>query len=170
MSEVIETNGITVTNHFDVKGTAIRDLIKQYIPGIPGVYYGFRNLGANDLDYPCIHIDPMNQKAEMLTLGKYHLFLEYGLFFFVRDNDPESIVTLVTSLAESLKKLFSNNALGDLSTTRTNKFKSYTGFWINSEMGLLEISRAFVNATADTQVRYMRAGLLRLKVEDVVLM
>jgi len=169
MSEIIESN-LTVTNYFDVKGQAIVDLIKTYIPGISGVYYGFRNLGSNDLDYPCLHVEPMNQKQDMLTLGKYHLFLEYGLFFFVRDNDPESIVTLVTSLAESLKKLFSNNALGDLSTTRSNRFKAYSGYWINSEMGLLEISRSYVNATADNQNRYMRAGLLRLKVEDVVLM
>jgi hypothetical protein len=170
VSTIIETAGLaTVINEFDIRGLAIRDLIKTYVPGVSGVYYGFRPLGSNDLDYPCIHIEPLMQSPKMVTTGKFHIKWEFGLFFFVRDNDPEQVVTLATSLAESLVKLFSNNALGDLSTSFSNKFKAYSGYWINSEMLNVEVSRSFVNATPDNQNRYMRAGLLRLEVEDVLL-
>jgi hypothetical protein len=166
--EVIESL-LTITNEFDVRGKAIRDLIASYIPGIAGRYYGFRNLGDTDVNFPAIMVEPYLQDAKMVSLGKFDLRLTYNLFFFVKDNDPEQVVTLATSLAESLIKLFSNNALGDLSTNFTNQFKAYSGYWLDSEMSTVEISRSYVSATPNDQVGYMRAGLMRLTIQDVVI-
>lgn len=167
--DVIETNGITVVNEFDVRGIALRDLIRTYIPGFSGCYYGFRSMGDNDLDYPNICIEPVFENPRMITTGKYDIHWTFNLFIFVRDNDPAAITTLITSAVESLTKLFSNNALDDLSTTFTNKFKSYPPYWIDSEMESVEISRMYVNSTPDNQNFYLRAALMRFTIQDVVI-
>lgn len=160
---------LDVTNYFDVKGQAIVALIQQYVPGLQP-YYGFRSMGDNDLSYPHASIEPAMQDARMITLGKFHLKLTFNIFVFVKDNDPANVTSLICHAMESLKKLFSNNALGDLSTTFTNRFKAYSGYWIDSEMGSIEISRMYVNSVQDDSSRYLRAGLMRLTVEDVVVM
>ena len=169
--EIIETNGITVTNEINVRGIALRDLIHTYIPGFSGCYYGFRSMGDNDLDYPCICIEPAMEDPKMVTLGKYQIYWTYNLFIFVRDNDPAGITTLIGSAVEALVKLFSNNALDDLSTDFTNKFKSYPPYWIDSEMNSIEISRMYINSTPDNpnQNRYLRAALMRFTIQDVVI-
>lgn len=166
--ETIQVSGITVTNETRVRGIALRDLIHLYIPGFAGCYWGFRSMGDNDLDYPCICVEPAMVDAKMVTLGKFEIWWTFNLFIFVRDNDPEGVTNLLASAVESLIKLFSNNALGDLSTTFTNKFKAYSPYWIDSEMSSAEYSRMYVNSTPDSQVAYLRAALMRFKVQDVV--
>lgn len=162
--ETIQVSGITVTNDTDIRGQAIRDLIRLYIPGFSGCYYGYRSEGDNDIDYPAIFVEPAGQEAQMRTTGKYQIQWSYNLFLFVRDNDPLNITTLVSSGIESLVKLFSNNAFGNLD----NRFKAYDGYWIDSTMNSIEISRAYVNATPGNQARYMRAAMMRLTVMDQI--
>jgi hypothetical protein len=169
MSVTIATT-LTVVNETDLRGQAILNLIKTYISGLSGRYYGFRSLGSNDLSFPAVMVEPDSQNPAMLTTGKYHLKFNFSIFWFVYDNSPENVITLCTSVEEAMIKLFSNDALGDLQTANppTNRFKQYPGFWLTSEMTSVEISRTILNAYPN-RARYMRAGILHLMVEDVVI-
>lgn len=172
MSKTIPTT-LTVVNEFNVRGQQILDLIKTYIPGFVGRYYGFRPLGSNDISYPAIFIEPSSQVPTMISTGKYHLKITYNIYWFVIENDPAAIVTLAASAAEALIKLFSNDALGDLQTANppTNKFKANAGYWLDSEMTLVEISNSFINATPNNKGtdQFMRAGIMRFEIQDVVI-
>lgn len=173
MSKTIATS-LNVTNEIDIRGRAILDLIATYIPGFVGRYYGFRQLGSNEtpIAYPAIFVEPAGEDLRMITTGKFHLKITYNIWFFIVDNSPDDTLTLVTSCAEALAKLFSNNALGDLSTAGTNKFKAYsvgsTVYWIDSEMTPIELSRSFVDAIPNSNARFMRAGNMRFEIQDVV--
>ena len=169
MSKSVDTT-LTVINETDLRARAILNLISTYIPGLTGRYYGFRSLGSNDLSFPCVMVEPDSQNPAMLTTGKYHLRFNFSIFWFVYDNNAADVVTLATSVGEALVKLFSNDALGDLQTSNppTNRFKQYSGFWLTSEMTSVEISRTILNAYPN-RAKYMRAGIMRLMVEDVVI-
>jgi hypothetical protein len=164
----IAVDTIVVVNATDVRGQAILSLVKQYIPGFPGLYYGFRPFGANDLSFPCLMVDVVDQKPRMVSTGKYHIKFLYDIWFFVIDSSPEDVVTLATSGMEALIKLFSNNALSDLGTTNSRQFKLYPGFWIDSEMMDAQISRSLLSPLPN-KGKYMRAGWLRFEVQDVVI-
>lgn len=175
MAKTISTT-LTVKNYIDDKAQAILSLIATYIPGFVGRYYGFRQIGSQEkpVSFPAIFLEPLSEDARMITTGKFELKIVYTLWFFVLDNSPEDALTLITSAAEALTKLFSNNALGDLGSGNTNKFKAYTDGngtvqWIDSEMTPVDISRSFVDAVPNSQARFMRAGSMRFEIQDVVI-
>ena len=168
MRTIVPSSSMTVVNETDLRGQAILALIKQYVPGFTGTYYGFRPFGADDLSFPCVMVDVVNQKPKMVSTGKYHLKFTYDIWFFVIDSSPEDVVTLTTSGMEALIKLFSNNALGDLGTANSRQFKLYPGFWIDSEMLDAQISRSLLSPLPN-KGKYMRAGWLRFEVQDVVI-
>ncbi len=166
---------LTVTNEMDVRGRAMLDLIGTYIPGFVGRYYGFRQIGSMEkpVSFPALFIEPVSEDAKMVTTGKYEIRIVYNIYFFVIDNSSEDVLTMITSAAESLAKLFSNNALGDLGSGNTNKFKAYsvgsTVYWLDSEMTPIEISRSFIDAVPNNQGKFMRAGMLRFEIQDVII-
>lgn len=164
----IETSGITVVNELDVRGRAILALIAQYIPGFRGRYFGFKPTGDNDIVFPAIFVDPVDESPQLATTGKYEMKWGYDLIFFAVENNPEELATLISSCAESLVKLFSNNALTDIGSGNTGKFKAYAPFWIGSEMSGVQISKAFQNPDPNNP-SLMRAGRMRLEIEDVIL-
>jgi hypothetical protein len=167
-------SGLTVVNETDIRGQALLALIEQHL-NVEG-YYGFRTIGASDIVFPCVMIDPINQKATMKRLGKYDLAITYNIYFYLQDSNPDAIVTQATFIGEALIKLLSNNALGDLQSANppTNKFKQYPNpsggyYWLNSEMSDLKWSTSYLNATPDNQQAYMRAGLMTFTIEDIVI-
>ncbi len=167
----IETANLIVNNEFDVRGQALLGLIKAYIPGIRGRYYGFKPLGANDITFPAIFLEPSGQTFQMITLAKYEIKITFDLFFFVVENDPADCATLATSLAESLLKLLSNNATNDLGLANppSNRFKAYPPYWNSSEIvGDVSISNAFQNANPNGP-KLMRAGRMRFVIEDQII-
>lgn len=175
MAKTIATT-LTVKNEMDLRGQALLALIVQYIPDFVGRYYGFRQIGdqQNPISFPAVFVEPTSEDAKMTTTGKYLLLITYTIWVFVVDNSPEDCLTLITSAMETLAKLFSNNALGDLGSGNTNKFKAYTAgdgtvYWIDSEMTPIEISRSFVDAIPNSSARYMRAGMMRFVIQDVVI-
>lgn len=164
----IAVSGITVVNEFDVRGRAILALLGQYIPGFLGRYFGFKPLGDNDIQFPAIFVEPSDQIVSMIGTAKTEIKLTYDLYFYVVENNSEELATLISSCAESLIKLFSNNALSDIGSGNTNKFKAYAGFWTNSEMSGVQVSKAFQNPNQDGP-SLMRAGRMRLEIEDFVI-
>ena len=159
----ITVNGITPTTDIETKGQAIITLVKTYIPGLVGRYYGYQNIGRKDISFPAFFVEPMNVDFKMVTTGKYHLFIIYMLEWYIVDNNSSDAVTLCTYAADALKKLFSNNALGNLN----NQFKAYDPYWIDSEMMSIEIGRSLRNPTPQSNDKYLRAGRMRFQVQDV---
>ena len=162
---------LTVTNEAAVRGKALADLIKEYIPGFH-VYYGFRNIGADTekISFPALFVDPEDVPDTMDSTGKTRIERVFDIMFFVLDNNPDDLLSLATSGMEALCKLFSNNALGDIASARTNKFKVYTPCWSNSEIRLAKIGRAIVNPGPTEKETYLcRVGWMKLAVIDRVL-
>lgn len=156
------------STHIETNGQEILTLVKTYIPGLVGRYYGYQNIGRADLSFPALFIEPMLIDYKMVTTGKTELWITYMLEWYILENNPTDAVSLCTYVADALKKLFSNNALGDIGSGNTNKFKNNPGFWIYSEMQNIEIGRSLRNPTPQNQDRYMRAGRMRFKIQDVV--
>ena len=162
------TQGLgTFATDVETKGQQILDLIGQYIPGLVGRYYGYRNIGRSDITFPAVFVEPMTIDFKMVTTGKTQLWIEYMIEWYILDNRPEDAVSLCTYAADALKKLFSNNALDDIGSGNTNKFKNNPSFWIYSEMQNIEIGRSLRNPTPQSGDRYLRAGRMRFKVQDV---
>jgi hypothetical protein len=155
---------LTVINETKIRGEALLALIAQYVPGIVGRYYGWRSIGTSDLNYPCAMVEPKSQVPTMVTTGKYQINLVYSIYIYAVDNTQEPLASLVTSMMETMVKLFSNNALGDMS----NKFKSYPGYWLDSEMKSITFSPYFINAAPNT-AKFMKAAVMQFEIMDVVL-
>jgi hypothetical protein len=167
----INTSLTGVVNDTDVRGQALIQLIQQYVQ-LSGYYYGFRSIGSEDIAMPCVMVEPISKLTNMDRLGKYKIKITYNLYWFVIESNPEAIVTLCDSLSETLEKLFSNNALNDLGTANTNKFKQYANpsggyFWLTSEMTGIRWSGTYIDAVP--RGKYMRAGMMQFVIEDVVI-
>lgn len=171
MSTTIQTQ-LTVINETDIRGQALVALIKSKM-NIQG-YYGFRTLGANNdqITFPCFMVEPKGQRPTMDRLGKYRKYWDYVIYLYVTENSPEAIVSLCSFVGEALVKLLSNNALGDLGSGNSNKFKTYPNpgggyYWLTSEMSNLDWSANYLNAAPN--IKYMRAGVMRFTIQDVVI-
>lgn len=163
----IATHGLgSFVDEIDKRGQAIVSLIPTYLTGV-AAYYGFRAIGAADLNYPCVFVEPAQVEPPMISTGKTHMKFAFDLWFYVIDNNPADVVTLQTSLAWSLVKLFSNNALGDVGSGNTNQFKNYSGYWIYADTKSVQLSRTMRNPVDNSSGDYIRAGVMRLEIEDV---
>jgi len=162
----IET--ITVTNDVDVKGEAIAALIKTYYKGF--VKYGFRSIGTHpENSYPCFFVQPKKDDPKMAATGKFEDWYTYGIYWYVRENLHEDCNQSCTYLGAFMKKLFSNNALGDLQTTNSHQFMAYSPYWIDSEMGSIDFSVPYVNPDGRGN-KLEQAGRMILRVQDVQLL
>lgn len=129
----INSNLTSVVNETEVRGEAMRALIKQYLN--IDTYYSIRPVGDDpSLRFPCVFVQPLSQMPDLSTTGKYHLRLAYGIFWYCVDNVAADATSLSTSIMENLIKLFSNNALNDLGvvTPPSHNFRSYEPFWTDS--------------------------------------
>ena len=160
----------TVTTDVDTRGQEILTLIATYIPGFVGRFYGYQTIGRIDIAFPAIFVEPMTVDFKMITTGKFELWISYMIEWYILENNATDAVTLCTYAADALKKLFSNNALGDLGNTNppSNKFKNNPGFWVYSEMETIEIGRSLRNPTPQNNDRFMRAGRMQFRIQDYV--
>ncbi len=47
-------------------------------------------------------IDPQATKADMVTLGKYKITIEYNIYFYCIESSPDGVVSLSDSIGEYL--------------------------------------------------------------------
>lgn len=166
MSTSIQTT-LTVTNEMDVKLEAIRTLLKAYVPGLQNIMKGILPLGDESIPLPCIMFQPVSIDSQMITTAKTQIWHRFLFVYYVGGDNAEDVALKATDVAEILKKLFSNNALGDIAGANTNRFKNYEPYWIYSEMERIEISPAFKNGRQGGQPRYVAIGTFLLKVQTV---
>jgi hypothetical protein len=160
MSETIQVSSdltSKVVNEFDYMAEEIINILSTKLVGMKG-YYGHRSFGAYDLTYPCFMVEPISQKAFMLTTGKYEVHLTFQIYFFVQETNLDSLVRLQTYTAESMIEVFTNAY-----------YKTHPPYWANSEMTEMYLSGNFRNATPQNSTVYMRAGKLTLDLLDVVI-
>ncbi len=162
---------LTVINETDVRGRALLELIKSKIT-FPTALYGFRPEGdsPSGTPYPALYVEPKSQIPAMVTTAKYDLKFVYGIYWYVRGNSQEDVVTQASWIGEALIKLFSNNALNDIGVANppTNKYKAYSPFWLVSEMLEMRFSVTFLDARTGGD-KYERVGRLMFQIEDVIL-
>lgn len=161
---------LAVINETDVRGKALRDLIKAHI-SFPYVYYGFRSEGANpSIQYPSLFVEPKGLDPQQISLGKYKIFWTYAIYWYCRDNEAEQVVSQSAFIGEAIRKLLSNNALSDLGGASTRQFQQYANpaggyYWLDSTVVDIKYGTVFLDPKA-TGMRYERAARLLFKIED----
>lgn len=166
----LTTNLTGVINEMDVRGEAMRDLIKKYLNVT--TYYPFTPIGDKpEIRYPCVFVQPIGQLPDLATTGKYKLTLTYAIFWYVLDNKAEDATQLGTYIMESLIKLFSNNALNDLDTpTSLKNFRAYEPFWTDSNWAAkLRVRPPLKGAVQGKDEEYMVFGGGVLEIESWVI-
>lgn len=160
----IKTLLTQVQNDFDKNGAEVIRLIKQYIPEFQEVYYGHRPIGAEDIVFPCAMVEPINTPESLTSTGKYDIQCLFNIYFYFTDNEREPLVNRATDALECLKKLFSNNALNDITTAHSCNFRVHdsAGYWYDSEIVTAEVSPTFKWAKGE-QPLFCRAGLLSFR-------
>lgn len=146
----------------DDKVEAMRAVMRKWIPGLGQIRKGITAPDDEDagMVVPGIQIQARNVVASMKTTGKTSTFFTVDMVCYQGDNDPEMAIMKGTSVSMNLRKLFSNNALNDISAgdtgfgvspygtdaygdpypaAGTNSFKVYLPYWINSEQKRNEI-------------------------------
>ena len=166
MSVSIETT-LNVTNEALKRTRALLDLITLNIGYIRNSYLGHRPIGTDDIAFPCVMIDVVDSKAMMYTTGKYDVSWTVNIYFYVVESNRDDLVKKQTEVMESLIKLLSNNALDDALTTHTNQYKTYPGFWLDSEMTAIHYSGTFAWSRPD-KAQWARAGLMTVELMDRV--
>lgn len=156
----LNTNLTNVINETEVRGKAMRDLIKKYLN--IDVYYPFTPIGDRpELRFPCVFVQPLNQMPDLATTGKYELRLSYALFWYTYDNVAHDATALSTDIMENLIKLFSNNALNDLGVIvpPSHNFRAYEPFWTDSNwVNRLRARPPFKVALPGKKEQYMVFG------------
>lgn len=164
---------LTVINETDIRGQAMLALIKQYI-SFSSAWYGFKSIGSNpDIAFPVLFVEPKSQVPELVSTVKYHMRWAFAIYWYVRESRAEDAVTNASLIGEQLKKLFSNNALGDINSgTPTKRFRQYANpsggmYWLDSEMKGIQWSTNYLDA--DPQgMKYERAGRMMLDIMDII--
>lgn len=166
---------LAVTNETQVRGVAMLALIRKYLTFRDG-YYGFKSLGVSEekIKFPVIFVQPRSQDAVMIGTAKWHITITYSLYWYVRDNKLQDVLAQVTNASEALVKLFSNNALGDLTTATTNKFKQYANpaggyFWLEAVIKGMDWTVPYLNPQVQPDARYECAGRMTVDIMDVIL-
>lgn len=161
----IKTELTGVQNDLDKSAAEIIRLVKLYIPELLEVYYGHRPIGADDIVFPCGMLEPKDTPEELHSTGKYDIECRYDLFFYFLDNNRDAVTNRATDAMACLKKLFSNNALNDISGAHSSKFYTNPGFWYGVKITATEISPVFRWAKNE-QAMYCRAGLFGITTLD----
>lgn len=167
MSVSIETS-LNVTDETGVRGQALLDLILDKIAFLKKGYYGHRSIGADDIQFPCVMVEPVNTVAQMYTTAKFDLRWTFHIYFYILEDNPDDLAIKQNEVMEALIKLFSNNALDDIGSGNTNKYKANPPFWLSSEMRDMQYSSTFTWARND-RPKWARAGRMVLEIWDRLL-
>lgn len=161
-----------LTNSPDTIVAAAKALVIKYIPGIPqaNIFRGIRTLGDEDaVKIPCLMLQMRNIGPKMPTTGKYNTKSPLDFGFYVGDDNSEAAALKGSSLGAIFVKLFSNNALNDISSNPPSaKYKRYEPYWDDSEMSRVEFSPVFKWAKTPGP-KYVCAGFFRLTLELMAL-
>lgn len=158
---------LTVVNETEIRGHAMQALIEKY--SAVKTLYGFRPIGAEPaMTFPVIMVQPKKAAATMRGTAKYDLFWTFGLYWFVRESRVESANQVATQIGETLIKLFSNNALGVPGDSPANTFKSYSGYWLDSEIQDVAWSVPYVNPDV-RGTNFEQAGRMLIQIYDLIL-
>jgi hypothetical protein len=143
-------------------------LIQTYIPGIPTIHKGIRPIASENVNIPCVMIQPKNVEAKMVTTVKFQKWYVYEFWFLAGGDTVDDTTQKTTDIGEIFQKLFSNNALNDRTTTATNQFKTYTTNWVDSEMSQIEYGIAFLLGRPNGP-KYAALGRFEIKIQTVLL-
>ena len=175
MNTKIQTNLITLgaasglNNRWDEIAELLLDLCKTYVPGLPNRYKGLRPISAEDVNVPCVMVQPETVTLNMNTTAKYHKEYLFDFWYAVGGSTIDDTVIMATDVAEIFMKLFSNNALGDRGTVgATQKFKTNGSEWIDSEMTRVECSVPFLLGKP-VGPKYVSLGNFQLRLQTVTL-
>ena len=154
-----------------------RALVNYYVPGLPNFYKGLRPLSSEDLNIPCAMVQAVSDVSEYTTNAKIHTFWPFDFYYVVADDTVDACSVKVTNCAMIFRKLFSNDALNDFSTSgKTLQYKTYqaTPFgsytprsnvtWTNSEMKGGIVGVPFILGRPSGP-KYAAAGYFRLTLE-----
>ena len=127
--------GAGVVSDIDAQTEAIIALVNLYVPGLPAIK-GIRSFGTEDPDHapiPCTMVQPVKSSPRMVTTQRLEKWRIFDLWFAVGGEKVEKVAELVAGGASLFEKLFSNNALNDLSVgPPSNHFMAYLPYWIYS--------------------------------------
>ncbi len=174
MNTKIQTNLISrdqvsgLQNTTDYLTEILLGLCKTYVPGLSTLYKGLRPISANDVNVPCVMIQPVGVDARMITTAKFQRLYTFDFWYVVGDSTVENTVIKAGDVAEIFMKLFSNNALNDLEAAATNKFKTNGTEWVDSEMTRIECSVPF-ELGRPTAPRFVALGNFQLRLQRVTL-
>lgn len=165
MPKTIESS-LAVTDHTALRGHQVLALIANNIQGFSTKFYDWRSLGTSpDFTFPAVSVVPESVAPVMYTLGKWRTKFNFNIYWFCTENSLEVIPDYLTFVGWALKKLFSNNANGDLS----GQHKNEPNFWFNSELGAIRYGRIFINPDEPTRgSKYAQVGMVPFMVEDQI--
>ena len=167
------SSSLTVVNHTDVRGKALRDLINKYLSFPQKGYYGFRTEGSNpNLIYPALFVEPKGQNPEQVSFGSYKIHWTYAIYWYCRDNDAEQVISQSSFIGEALVKLLSFNALGDLGGASTRKFQQYPNpaggyYWLDSQIMSIDYGTTFLSPKTGG-MKFERAARMMFKIFDQI--
>lgn len=173
--------GLRTSGGFDTAGfqneaydrlVEIKRLTNLHAPDLQ-VYFGVRPLfaTAQGITFPCVFLDlePTDSlRQDMIGTAKTIVKFKVKLHFFVFQQSREDLLQRVLTIAEFYKKLFSNNALGDLQggNPPSNKYIVDNGFWEKATILGIRIGKPFLSPTQSKAGGFGRGGEMVLELED----
>lgn len=168
MSVISIETSLNVIDETSTRGHELIRLIQDKIGFLKGGYYGHRPIGADDIQFPCVMVEPTRTTAEMYTTAKFDLHWMFSIYYYILEDNRDALVSQQAEVMEALIKLFSNNALDDIGSGNSNKYKTNPGFWLSSEMRDMQYSSTFAWARND-RAKWARAGLMTIELWDRLL-
>lgn len=164
----IQTTLTGVGNQIDTLYQQLKGLFETYIPGIGNTYRGVISIGSEELKFPCILVQPVDDAVEQINSGKQQDWYTFDIYWYVCDSNWQATVKLSSDVGEILKKLFSNNALNDLGSASQRKFQVNPGYWIDSRMSVIRYAPPLIFDRPD-RPKYRTLGHFQLKLQTVTI-
>lgn len=150
----------------------IESAIASHIKYFVQIYKGHRPIGAEDVKFPCVMIEPQRVEEGLVSTAKPLHKGTFTIYFYIANNSRDGLVEKQTQSMNALLKLFSNNALGDLQTaSATQKYKRWynpptESYWIDSTIRGPEYSPTFSFFLSDKE-QFCRAGKFTIEMQDI---
>lgn len=170
-NSLLGTDGNPIVSLVDQQIEAIKALIGTYIAGAGEVFKGVRPPGDESFPVPCVQLQAQVVRPKMYALGKWLTHTEVMVVYFTADDNADNCDQKASDLAIIFRKLFSQNALNDITGAATTQFKRYVttpagqSGWIDSEM--TEIQKGpLMKWTIDNAGKYVCVSFFKLKLES----
>lgn len=139
-TSLLGTDGNPLPSLIDQQIEAVKSIITQYVDGAGQVIKGIRPPGDESFPVPCVQVQALDIRPKMYATGKYRTNTKIWIVYYTADDNPEACDQKASDLAIIFRKLFSQNALNDITGAASQKFKQYAAppanqsGWVNSEM------------------------------------